>query len=81
MSAAGRKIIYIYHDAAEKLGANIAIGVAEGTFRPINDMGEDNTYKEAKSCSSIKAALFGHFAGTETSPNQRNLADPSLSGF
>ncbi len=66
---------------AQNLGADItAIWVAAGTYKPIYDMGDDDTYKNASFELPEDVGLFGHFGGVgtyETSTSQRNFADPN----
>jgi len=64
---------------AENLGADVtAIWVAAGTYKPVYDMGDDTTYKNASFELLEDVGLFGHFGGVgtyETSTMQRNFAD------
>jgi len=51
------------------------IWVASGTYKPLNKADCHWYYKEKSFELVNNLALIGHFAGNETSPNQRDLAD------
>jgi len=56
----------------------IAIWVAAGTYKPVWDTGDDNSYKNESFELVENVGVFGHFGGVgtyETSTSQRNFAD------
>ena len=63
---------------AESGGASVtAIWVAEGRYKPVWDMGDDQSYKNETFALLENVGLLGHFAGNEDNPSDRNFSDPN----